>query len=509
MTDFTAHDGTATPGNGTTPAANADALSLPEAIAHWAVLQPDALAIITTTGRLTYRELSARVVSLAGSLSANGVEAGDSVVVTPSGRMDMLAAVAAAMSIGAVPVPMSGVDHEVVAVARDCEAALVVADAGRCGRLADVIRDDSTRPDGWSGEDGVMVRPDEAPGMLIYTSGTTAGWRRGVMVSRAALTASVRALSDLFDMGPATREMVLAPLHHSFGLTRCRAVLHAGGTLVVQEGAFAPASACMAMETFGCTVLSAQPSVLATLVQQYGPILASRGRSLRRIVTGTMPLASAHRERLLDLMPHVQVTMVYGLSEATHFSILNMRAEPGRLESVGRPIAGNDVLIAGRDGTPVPGGWVGHILIRTPVLASGYWRRESAWQERLRDGWFDTGDIGRLDRDGYLYVIGRDDDLINVGGEKIAPAEIEDQLAPLLKGAACAVCGVLDPDGIQGWIPVLFVEGHSAPSAREVADHLRDRVAEFKIPAVVRAIPLLPRTSSGKVIRRSLAMLAG
>jgi acyl-CoA synthetase (AMP-forming)/AMP-acid ligase II len=144
----------------------------------------------------------------------------------------------------------------------------------------------------------------------------------------------------------------------------------------------------------------------------------------------------------------------------------------------------------------------GEILVRGPNVTPGYWRRQEDWRQRFRDGWLYTGDLGRLDDEGYVYIQGRKDDIVNVGGEKFLPTQIEDELATILPDQVYCMIGIPDPEGLLGEIPILAIEGDSSISTKEVRSFLFGRVPEFAIPRRVICFESFPRTDNGKIQRR-------
>jgi len=169
-----------------------------------------------------------------------------------------------------------------------------------------------------------------------------------------------------------------------------------------------------------------------------------------------------------------------------------------KLESVGKAAPGVEVRVE-EDG---------EILVRGPNVTPGYWRRSEEWRERLRDGWLCTGDLGQMDEDGFVYVHGRKDDVINVGGRKVLPEGVEDALAPLMSDYVFCVLGIPDPEGLLGEVPVMVTEGSSAPTVREIRAFLGDRLPEYAVPKQVVRLQSIPRTANGKIqrtlIRRKL-----
>ncbi len=215
-------------------------------------------------------------------------------------------------------------------------------------------------------------------------------------------------------------------------------------------------------------------------------------------------MSLGRKRQLLDVLPGARPVMSYGLTEAMRSTFLDFREFPDKLESVGVPAPGVEAIILGTDGMPLPSDSEGEIALRGVNRANGYWRRPDLWTSRLSNGWFRTGDWGRIDKDGFVYFLGRNDDIINSGGYKISPAEVEALLTELLGGAPCAIVGKRDP--ILGEVPVLFVEG-KLDQEFDLRRAIGTKLPGWQQPREFRFVEALPRTSNGKLLRRQLKEL--
>lgn len=477
-------------------------------LAALARTQPEKTAVIANDVAITYGALFERMLDVGARLAAAGVGPADRVGVAMKAKQPFVDTILGAMAIGAVPVPMAGAADEIAAIAADSDATAVLVDEDFCAALradhsSTVWHTIDDLPAASPATAPVFLSPDET-GMMIYTSGTTSGVRRGVMLPNRVLVATAGYMIERMGLTGEVVELVIPPLHHAFGLGRVRAVLQVGGTVVLQDGQFSPAAACVALEDHACNAMASVSSGIVLLVDRFERFFTPLGPQIRWLEIGSLPLAPLQKEKALRLMPNARIFMNYGMTEAMRTTFLEFNAEGGKLESVGRPAPGNVVKIVGDDGTEVSPDAPGRILVRGVNLADGYWRQEDAWRSRLRDGFFDSGDIGYVDADGYLYFTGRHDDMINVGGEKVSPVEVEDALRSRLPAETFAVAGIEDPKNIVGQVPALFVEGSEAPGLDDIRTWLRGALAEHKIPEKVILLDSLPRTSTGKVIRARL-----
>lgn len=479
---------------------------LPNQVASWAELYPGKTAIIGDHDRLTYAELEQRMNGVAGGLLDHGVNPGDRVVIAVAHKPDFVCCTLAAMAVGAYAVPTAQYEEDLEGVIQNVSPRVIITDAGQCERLHAVFptSDTVTFDAVLKNAHPPLYEPDpEHVALFIHTSGTTSGHRRGTMLSHRSLCGTARYMNTHMGVDREIRELIIPPLQHGFGMGRCRAVLHAGGTMILQDGIFSPASALTVLEEEECNAFSSASSGVALLLENYAEDLAEIGDRIRWLEMGTLPLGRPYMTKLLSLVPNARIFFTYGMTEAIRSTILEINLYPEKLDTVGQAARGTDVRIVDEEGTCTNTGVTGRIQVTGVNMASGYWNAAQAWQEKLFQSWVDSGDLGWLDEDGFLHFVGRQDDMINVGGLKVSPVEIEEALKPLLDSIPFAVARIPDPDRIQGFVPALFVEGESAPDIETVRRSLRGQLAEFKIPRVIFQVDALPRTTATRKVRRA------
>jgi acyl-CoA synthetase (AMP-forming)/AMP-acid ligase II len=446
---------------------------------------PDSPAIIASGEAVTYTQLRDRGAALAARMAARGIETGQRVCIGGESKLGFITGILAGFARGAVVVPLPAGDAALEAqIVADC-APRIVARGGDCLIDADM----AARP------------ADPGLAMLLYSSGTTAGERKAARITHDVLCATVAYINDVMSFSSEAVEYAAGPIHHAFGLGRARAVLAVGGTLVVDDGAFNPARMLLDIERLGCNALSAVSSVFTLLFRTFPDQFEQYGRGLRWMEIGSLPMPAADKRQLLDMLPQAHPFMNYGLTEAMRSTFLDLRAAPGKLASVGRASPGVAVATLDEAGAPLGPDEEGEIAVRGANLADGYWGRSDLWHSRMSDGWFRTGDLGRIDAGGYVYYTGRLDDVINIGGFMISPSAVEEALDGLLAGRAYCVVGA--GDAVRGAVPVLCIEGEaSGPALAAVTSHLHGALPDHMIPKDVRHFPALPRTANGKIIRR-------
>jgi len=495
---------------------------------HHAERRPDKI-VLTHLGRtLTNAELLRRVNALATGLRDHGVGEGDVVALLLPNCIEFLEVVYAVNRLGAAFLPLNVrlAPAEWEYILGNSEARLIVSDAEHADLLTEVLPRlpllqrrlvVGPAPSGWTSYEelvnshlGAQVPVVDVPGTalqrLMYTSGTTSR-PKGVCISHANLLA--KNLGMIIELGLTHRDVsaVAGPLYHVGALDMGGlATLHAGGSLVLQRR-FDAADLIALMERHRATTVWLAPAMVNALLQDEALARADL-RSLRVIMSGGEKMPEARLKQILDVLPDVWFADAYGLTETvssdTFLPYEFMRAKLG---SVGRPLPHQRVRVADDQGFDVPAGTVGEVLVRGPKVFSGYWRDPQATRAAFVDGWFRTGDLGRLDEDGFLYIEDRKKDMIVSGGENIATPEVERVLYEHPDIVEAAV--VAHPDDRWGEVPHAFIvlRAGATLTGEEVAEFCRARLARFKVPAHTTVVDQLPRTASGKVVKRELRAL--
>ncbi|TRV80426.1 AMP-binding protein [Streptomyces sp. 130] len=468
--------------------------------------RPGHLALVDATGPLTYAELGAETDRAVGWLRGQGVEAGERVVYAGGGDRTFLALLWATFRIGAVFVPVHPdlTDHQIDHIVRDCAAALAVCPptaGGAARRTVEVER--AAREIGATAADHFAAEAaDDAVALLIYTSGTT-GRPKGVVCPHRQILAAVRAVNA--ELGYRADDVVLCrlPLSFDYGLYQALLCTLTGSTLVLTSRG-GDVGLIRAIERHGVTVIPLVPSLAQILV-----LLQRKLRRETRVRlftnTGARPSFAMMRE-LLDIFPGSAFASMYGMTECKRISVLDPALYERHPDSVGRPIPGLRVRIAGPDGRTLPTGETGEIVVWGETVMAGYWgvplERQSRYVRRA-DGSLElrTGDQGRLDADGLLYFVGRDDDMVKRRGLRMALSEIE-LAAERVPGVYAAVV----PRPADEDAPLLLaVQTELAP--HEVRAALVGLLDPARRPDGIVPLDSMPLTANGKPDRAAVALL--
>jgi O-succinylbenzoic acid--CoA ligase len=477
---------------------------MPDWLAARAGLSPARLALAVGGERLTFRELDRRASGVARRLAGLDIRPGDRVALLLRSGVPTVELVHGAGRVGAVLVPLNVrlAPAELAWQVADVRARLLLYDeanraAAREAVLALSVEQFAALPEV---DAPLRERIDlAAVHTIVYTSGTT-GRPKGAMLTYGNHWWS--AVGSALNLGLRDDDRWLAPLalFHVGGLSiLMRSVIY-GIPALVHDG-FDPAAVNRSIDEDGVTIVSVVSSMLRRMRD------ARDGRpyppTLRHVLLGggpaPLPLLEECRRR------GVPVVQTYGLTEtASQAATLPPEDALRKPGSAGKPLLPTELRIE-RAGRPVPPGEAGEIVVRGPTVTPGYADRPEETAQALRDGWLHTGDIGRLDDEGYLYVLDRRSDLIISGGENVYPAEIE---AVLAAHPAVAEAGVAGQDDAQwGRVPVAFVALRpGAPATpEELIAFCRERLARYKVPARVHVVDALPRNAAGKLLRHKLA----
>jgi long-chain acyl-CoA synthetase len=490
--------------------------------------------------RWTGAQLAERARRVAGGLRRAGLRPGERVVVCMANCPEVGITYHAVWRSGAVPTPVLFLlsEDELRHVLSDSGAVLVVttpeflpkATAAAAG--ADGVRgivlvgqtpgageqpttpETSRRPPVLpfaeleaAAQAEIIESEPSALAALLYTGGTT-GRSKGVMISHEALSSSAwAATASSFDETLRSALLPL-PLSHSYGLMVSVMSLHAPtpGTAVLMRW-FDPVGWLRLVERHRVHTSPLVPSMLQMLLQQ--PLADYDLSSLVRLGCGAAPLPPQVAADFRKRLPRVEIAEGYGLTETAALIALSP-VGGARAGSVGKPAHGVELRIERRDGSEAAAGEDGEICVRGPMLMTAYWNEPEETAYAMRGGWLHTGDIGRLDSDGYLYIVDRIKDLIIRGGHNVYPRDVEDVLASHPDVVAAAVVG--RPDRRHGEEIVAFVQLREGATAtpEELIGHARRHLSAVKYPREVRILDAIPLTSVLKTDRKRLrATLAG
>lgn len=481
---------------------------------------PDAPALVCGDERLTYAEYAACVAGLADALAVLGV-AGRRVALLMGNSVDIAVATFAVQAAGAqvVPVNPAYTIHELVPVFENAGPVALIHDAAVAGIAGDLARrfairhlvavgEGARRLTEWRGRaDPVRALPLPDPdglSTLQYTGGTT-GRPKGADLTHRAVAVNVAQREALLPTEP-QRERILAitPLFHVYAVAMgLYLAAYCRGTLFIVPR-FQPDLVLDSIARERITLLSGSPTIFTGLMAHERFAATDLG-SLRLCFSGASAL-SEETLRRWEAAAGCPICEGYGQSEAGPVLTFNPRNGTRKPGSVGIPVPRTEIeIVDPATGTTVlPTGQVGEIRARGPQIMRGYRGLPQETTSTLRDGWLYTGDIGRLDGDGYLFICDRKKDMVIVSGYNVYPREVEDALLAHPGVAEAAVLGVPDPYRGEALVGFVVPAGAAAPTGEDMRAHLAERLAPYKIPRDIRVVPSLPKTVVGKIDKREL-----
>jgi long-chain acyl-CoA synthetase len=470
--------------------------------------QPNELAIIDAEGGHAYGQLAARAVAIGRHLASatNRPAVG---VLLPSGA-GFVACFYGVLACGKTVVPINFMlgEREIAHVIADSGIDTIVSAAPLAGRFAKFplkIIDLATLPLPEPAPAGEPSAPPSPQGIaaLIYTSGTAA-LPKGVPLTHANLQSDVDAAIAHVGLQGRHRFLGLVPLFHVFGLNATMLAPIQLGATIVYLPRFNPVAAVKAIKEQQVSIVAGVPSMYAAIAR-LKDAAPDDFRSIYAMISGGEPLPASLSDAF-EARYGVTLYNAYGMTE-TSLAIAMNTPKNHREGSVGKPVPGIELKIVDDSGHEVPPGQAGEIWLKGPMVTRGYHNLPSATDSAFTpDGFFKTGDVGRFDADGFLHLVARKKELIIIAGENVAPAEVEEALMAHPAVAEAAVVG--RSDRARGEIVVAFViprEGHPPPDAAALREFCRAQgLAQWKIPREVHLVADLPRSPTGKVLKRAL-----
>jgi acyl-CoA synthetase (AMP-forming)/AMP-acid ligase II len=499
-----------------------------------ASIVPEQELVVFGHQRQTYQETSRRVQRLAAALAAMGVAAGDAVAVLDTNSGRYVEAYFATSMLGGVFVPLNyraRADELAFMILTANVRVLMVGEryAGLVATLRDRLRCveqfialESPQAEMRFFEDLIAHSPGEASeadvdaeesNVLMYTSGTT-GRPKGVMLTYGDFVSYVCAHTELADGTPRGATLLCVPLYHIAGLSSLLTSVFTGRRLVILRQ-FEAAEWLETVQREHITHAFLVPTMLKR-VMDHAAFPQTPCDSLEILAYGAAPMPVPLIRRAIAMFPAtVGFVNAFGQTETTatvtmllpedhrlEGSAAEIEKKIQRLASIGRALSDVEVRIVDAAGARVAAGEVGEIVVRTTRLMKGYVAPDETTAPAIQDGWLYTRDMGWMDADGYVYLVGRKDDLIIRGGENIAPAEVEAvlQAHPAIEEAA--VIGLPDVDWGEQVMAIVVPKSGSSLTAEEVINWCHQRLASFKKPARVEFVSALPRNALGKVLRQ-------
>jgi long-chain acyl-CoA synthetase len=474
----------------------------------------------------TYRDINAKANRAAAAFSEKGVKKGDRVAVMLENSPEFFIAFYGALKIGAVVVPVNTFlkQEEVAYMINDSQAVLFITSqtfehvaegiTNICENLQGVLAFHQTSFSSeninvltakMSSENPMTKITSEDLAVFIYSSGTT-GHPKGAMLTHGNMTANSAACLMRFKITVKDRFLLFLPAFHSYAMMTCIILpTYVGSSIVILESVND-----LKKKSFKSILLYKRPTVFLGVPQVYIALIKSKMPKffirflypIRLHLSGGAPLPEEILEQFRAKF-HRPIIEGYGLSEASPVVSVN-KLKMQKPLSVGPALHGIEVKVVDENEMELPIGEVGELIVKGPNVMQGYWNMPELTDKALRNGWLFTGDLAKLDDEGYIYIVDRKKDLIIVKGMNVYPREIEEVLHKHKDVEAAAVIGL--PDKASGEIPVAYVKTKDGAetSDKELRAYLKEHLANYKLPKHIYIEHNLPMTATGKILKREL-----
>jgi long-chain acyl-CoA synthetase len=481
-----------------------DFVSLEEKIFNFSVQMPNKTALIEKKRTISYKELYQNIWSTKLFLEKEySIIKGDTVVVAANKNLNFIYAYFAIHLIGAKVIPL---DEQI-----------------QKDRLAFII--EKTKPRliiGLENEDKITsfdfsllkdLELIDVPNQIefpndfeeadiLFTTGTT-GEPKGVVLTHGNLAASANNINAFIKNDSDDIELLALPISHSFGLGRIKCVLSVGGTLVLLGSIVNMKRMFRTFEEQKITGFGMVPASWQYIQKMSGDRLKDFASNLNYIELGSAYMSAEEKQVLINLFPSTRICMHYGLTEASRSAFMEFHTDATSLNTIGKPSPNVEISIKDGSGKTLSSGEEGEICVKGNHVTLGYFTNSNT--EFFHEDYFRTGDIGSIDNEGYIHLKGRYKEIINVGGKKLSPIEVESKIQEFDNLLESACVGIKDPEGILGEVVKAFiVKNNSTNNFETINDYLKSKLESYKIPAFYEWVDEIPKTKSGKIQRQKL-----
>lgn len=481
---------------------------------------------------LTYRQIFNRVNKLANAMIAAGLHIGDRLAFLSKNSIETVITYLAASKVGTVPVPLNWrlTPDEWSFIITDSSPKLIIAEEEFCSGI-DTIRTElntvkqyvfigDSAKESWKRFDGWIKNysteflskniSEQDVLYQMYTSGTTGRPKGAMLTHRAALSVTAQIIPMFASyMKVGNRALVIMPMFHVGAISFVFGLLISGATMVIHSD-YSVKALVNTLSNQNITIVNLVPTMIQAMLDEVSDLEERNFSNLKVIIYGASVIAEDTIQRAMKVF-NCDFYQGYGQTEssavisfltaADHRSALT---DPKLLLSAGRPVVGTSVRIVDKKGKEAIPGQSGEIVVRGPQLMKEYWNMPEETDRTIKDEWLFTGDVGRMDEDGYIYVEDRVKDIIITGGENVYPREIENVLFNHPAVVDAAVIGVPDDQWGEAILAVIVLSNKAALNEKELIAFCRMRLGGYKIPRLYQFVDEIPRNAAGKVLKREL-----
>ena len=483
----------------------------------------DRSAIIYKKEKITYGELTQQVLRLAGGFKRNGIKKGTHVGMMISNRPEYIFTYYGLLAVGATVIPINPLfkSDELAYILNNSDAEALILDALSLDAVGNAIKalgktktfiyiGEDQREDMLAWEDLSEDKPlkelaeldSEDVVQIIYTSGTT-GRPKGAMITQGNIDWMSKTSLSLSNMAPGDRILLVLPLYHAYAKLQGMVCPFRVGATIYLEERFFPEDILTILSEEKITQFMGVPTMYAMFVNS--PAITEYDfSSLKYCGSGGASMPLEIIEKINRLMG-VEVMEGYGQTESTVMISRTRQVGERRPGSVGLPVPGIEVKIVDTDGKEVLPDMVGEIIFRGPNAMKGYYKKPEETKQTIKDGWVYTGDLGRLDEQGYIYIVDRKKEMIIRGGFNVYPREVEEVLYTHTAVVECAVIGEKDP--VFGEEVAAYIVTNEKVDKEAIISFCKEHLVHYKVPRIIRFIDELPKNATGKILKSKITEL--
>lgn len=468
----------------------------------WKIAQttPDKTAVVSGKSEATYKQLCCRILAAKDLLMANHKE-DDTIVLAAGKQIEFLYAYFGAHLAGLKVAPIAPDTNptRLHHILKETGSKLLIGFEGNEDNIPCIsLKEFSNLPE--SDFETPSFPNEEDVADILFTTGTT-GQPKGVPLTFKNEAAAARNINEFIGNTSDDVELLALPISHSFGLGRVRCCLTIGATIIVL-GSFANVKKLYrTMEESHVTGFTMVPASWRYLNKFSGDKLGEYAGQLKYIEMGSAFFSAEEKQHLANILPNTRVCMHYGLTEASRSSFMEFHEDAEKLSSIGKPSPHTGIEIFDEQGNVLPVNTEGELCVKGEHVMNGYLHLDA--KDYFFGDYFRTGDWGYKDEHGYFFLKSRKKELINVGGKKVSPIEVEEVLMKIDGVSDCACVGVPDPDGILGDVVKAFIV--KAPDAEitfeEISQQMQGKLEGYKLPVLYQRIDEIPKTQNGKIQR--------
>lgn len=480
----------------------------------------------------TFSQIEKKANKIANFLIDRGLKRGDRVAILFENSFDYIISYYAVLKAGAITVELNTENKpgDLKFIINDCDASAIILQkkylpllneiVGDLPNLTSVVADEL--PDGFESSSKfyidfkriydhfntkLLLRQkiiDLDIASIVYTSGST-GTPKGAVLSHLNIISNTRSIVEYLKLTYVDRVMVILPFFYVYGKSLLNTHFYVGGSVVIDNRFVFPNAVLETMKKTECTGFAGVPSTFSILLNN-SALNKYDFPSLRYLTQAGGAMAPAIQQKVALAFSPAQLYIMYGATEASaRLSYLSPEVLDSKWGSIGKAIPNVELFVADESGNPLPPGESGEIVARGSNIMMGYWKDEEETSNVLKNSLYFTGDLGKEDEEGYLYVVGRKKDMIKVGANRISPKEIEEKLLENPKIHEVAVIGTEDEilgEAIKAFI--VLNNSNKLLSTDEIMNYCKKRLPHFKVPKYVEIIKSLPKNSSGKILKHKL-----